>query len=66
MTVVNMFEKKKELEEKTDEVKASPTASEGSFDFAAIMKRNRENAQRLETDKAKANKGVIRSYRLKH
>lgn len=36
------------------------------FDWSTIMKKNSENGNRLQGDRAKANKGVIRSYRLKH
>lgn len=34
-------------------------------DLDAIAKKNIENKKRLEEDRKKANKGVIRSYRLK-
>ena len=36
------------------------------FDWGTIMKKNNENGSRQQTDREKANKGVIRSYRLKH
>lgn len=36
------------------------------FTLVAIQKKNAENKKRLEEERAKANKGVIRSYRLKH
>ncbi|MBC7660862.1 MAG: hypothetical protein H7249_14285 [Chitinophagaceae bacterium] len=36
------------------------------FDWGSIMKRNSENGSRQMTDREKANKGVIRSHRLKN
>ncbi|MES2745894.1 MAG: hypothetical protein V4655_10735 [Bdellovibrionota bacterium] len=36
------------------------------FDWGTILKKNSENGSRQMTDREKANKGVIRSYRLKH
>lgn len=36
------------------------------FDWETIMKKNNDNGSRQQTDREKANKGVIRSYRLKH
>lgn len=39
---------------------------EASLDWAEVMKRNAENASRMKKEREKANKGVIRSYRLKH
>lgn len=46
---------------------AAPTPSKGEdFDWASIMKRNNENSSRMQQDRSKSNKGVIRSYRLKH
>ncbi|MBC7533987.1 MAG: hypothetical protein H7318_20665 [Oligoflexus sp.] len=41
-------------------------AAPADFDWGSIMKRNSENVNRSQTDRDKANKGVIRSYRLKH
>lgn len=33
--------------------------------FAELKRKNEENKKRLEAERKKANKGVIRSYRLK-
>jgi len=44
----------------------TPPAAPADFDWGSIMKRNSENGNRQLTDREKANKGVIRSYRLKH
>ncbi len=41
-------------------------AKDEAFDWETTMKRNAENASRMKNDRNKANKGVIRSYRLKH
>ena len=41
-------------------------ATPADFDWGSIMKRNNDNGSRQQTDREKANKGVIRSYRLKH
>lgn len=37
-----------------------------NFSWDEIQRRNEENRQRLKKEREKANKGVIRSYRLKH
>lgn len=42
------------------------TKEEVSFTFNEIIKRNAENRARVEQERKKSNKGVIRSYRLKH
>ena len=59
--VINLFAKKSAKEssnsEKSDEEKKSES-------FAEIMKRNAENKERVKQERLKANKGVIRSYRL--
>jgi hypothetical protein len=55
--VINLFgnRSKKEEEPKTEE----------EMSFEEIMKKNEENKKRLEKERAKANKSVTRSYRLK-
>ncbi len=46
---------------------AQPQAvAPAEFDWSSIMKRNSDNGSRMQNDREKANKGVIRSYRLKH
>jgi uncharacterized protein (DUF2249 family) len=37
-----------------------------NFSWEDVQRRNEENRQRLQKEREKANKGVIRSYRLKH
>jgi hypothetical protein len=34
------------------------------MDFSEIIKKNQENTERMEKDRAKANKGITRSHRL--
>lgn len=53
---------------KKNEAEASGTETEVATDFgwSDVMKRNAENRSRLKEEREKANKGVIRSYRLKH
>ena len=41
-------------------------AAPADFDWGSIMKRNSENGGRQMSEREKANKGVIRSYQLKH
>ena len=37
-----------------------------NFSWEDVQRRNEENRMRLKAEREKANKGVIRSYRLKH
>lgn len=62
MSVISMFDRKKNEDDKTE---VAPKQTE-AYDFAQQMEANRLKAQREKDDKAKANKGVIRSYRLKN
>lgn len=55
--VVSIFSKKKDTEN-VSESKELET-------FEEVIKRNKETAERMKKDREKANKGVIRSYRLK-
>lgn len=57
--VISMFDQ-------NSETKKSKEKSSESYDFESIMKKNKENSGRLSKDRAKSNRGVIRSYRLKH
>ncbi len=60
--VVSIFDRPRTTSEKS---KTEKTENE-DFDFETIMKKNAENKFRLNRDRAKSNRGVIRSYRLKH
>lgn len=55
-----IIELKKKREEKKEDVKPAEELS-----FEQVVKRNKENAERMKKEREKANKGVIRSYRLK-
>lgn len=46
--------------------KENEKAEETPSSLEEVQKRNEENKKRLEEDRKKANRGVIRSYRLKH
>lgn len=60
--VISMFNRKSS-EEKAEEKKA--TASD-AYDFEQTMKQNADRKNKMRNERSKANKGVIRSYRLKH
>jgi hypothetical protein len=55
--VINLFDR--EVEEKKEETE------EETMSFEEIMRKNAENKERMRKERAKANKGVVRSYRLK-
>lgn len=57
--IINLFDRAREVKKDDKE------QTEEEMDFAAIMKKNQENAERMKKDRRKANKGVTRSYRLK-
>ena len=59
--VINLFDRKKaeEPEEKTIKEETEEVS------FAEAMRRNKANADRIKKERAQANKGVIRSHRLK-
>lgn len=63
--VVSIFSRgKKENQENG----LSPEVSSESLEklsFAEVMRRNAENSERLKKEREKANRNVIRSYRLK-
>lgn len=61
---INLFDRKKKTEE--EKVAEKQKDSVEGFDFAEQMRINKEKAERMKKEKEKANKGVIRSYRLKH
>ncbi|SMF38075.1 hypothetical protein [Pseudobacteriovorax antillogorgiicola] len=59
--VVSIFDRPKKAEKPT-----AKTKEDESYDFETIMKKNAENSGRQQKERSKANRGVIRSYRLKH
>ncbi len=54
------------LGEKRKEAEGQPKVEMSETDLELIQKKNAANAERLKKERAKSNKGVIRSYRLKH
>lgn len=52
------FDKKKEEEKKVLD-------SQEGYDFLELMKQNEEKQKKLKNERSKANKGVIKSYRLR-
>lgn len=44
---------------------ADSTAASNNLTFEQIAQRNKENAERLRKERDKANKNVLRSYRIK-
>jgi hypothetical protein len=57
--VISLFAKKAEQSATLTQEKPE------ELSFMQIMMRNKANEERLKRDRQKANKGVIRSYRLK-
>lgn len=60
--VISMFDREKSTK-KEENQKASVS---DSYDFEQTMKQNADRKNRMRSERTKANKGVIRSYRLKH
>jgi len=58
--IVDIFRKPEDKKEKAEK------KTEESFDFESIMEKNKKNGNRQAGERKKANRGVIRSYRLKH
>jgi beta-N-acetylglucosaminidase len=61
--IVSIFDKKydKKVEKKKEDKKEDTEMS-----FEEIQERNRKNKERVEQERLKANKGVLRSYRIKY
>jgi hypothetical protein len=66
--VLSLSKKREETEEAKVEENTNPTPEQPPVEetFEEVLKRNAENKRRQEEDRKSANKGVIRSYRLKH
>lgn len=62
--VVSLFESRKKEESATVNGSPSETTDPNSL-FLEAMRRNAENRERLKSERAKANKSVLRSYRIK-
>ena len=61
--VVSIFDRKKRELELEAELNAEN--AESSESFLSIMEKNRESKERMKKDRNKANRSVLRSYRLK-
>lgn len=65
--VISITDRNSKRSETKTEPEATPAAPRSEeFDWGQVMKRNNENSSRMQQDRSKSNKGVIRSYRLKH
>lgn len=65
--VVSIFGAKAKLEDETvqDASKLSQKVSNEEHDFAEEVRRNQQVAERMRKERQKANRSVLRSYRLK-
>lgn len=61
--VVSLQERIEKVNKELEAEQAGQVVEENSFE--ETMRKNAENKRRQEEDRKKANKGVIRSYRLK-
>ena len=65
--VISITDRNQKRSEDTNTPASTPEAPKPEdFDWSQVMKRNSENSSRMNQDRTKSNKGVIRSYRLKH
>lgn len=66
--VVSLFGAKKNSINETETImgaRETISASDAETIFNEAIKRNQENRERLRQERLKANKGVLRSYRIK-
>lgn len=61
--VISIFKKKEEAEKKKEET--TETEEKGIQDFETIMRENDSRKEKLKKDRQKANKSVLRSYKIK-
>lgn len=61
--VVSLLERSQNRKKESDQ---KDTNNVENYDFETAMKRNAENQARMKKERSKSNRGVIRSYRLKH
>lgn len=69
MTVIKLEELKKRLKnnEQSAEGQVTPDSRAAPDpQLEAIAKKNKEKTEKLKKERAKANKGTLRSYRIKH
>jgi hypothetical protein len=60
--IVSLKDFKKNQEKQDDATEKQETQA----GFDEIIRKNKENQERVKREREKSNKGVIRSYRLKH
>lgn len=58
--VVTLFGPKKKEEDEKEKVE------EPSFDFSDVVVQNQKKKEKLDKERSQANKGVLRSYRIKN
>lgn len=65
--VINIFEAKKEKKDKEIQKPKEEESDQVDFQglFEEAIKKNEENKKRLKEERLKANKSVLRSYRIK-
>lgn len=66
--VVSIFAAKSSLDEQREEVAdqaSQKKVSNEEHDFADVVRRNQQIAERMRKERQKANRSVLRSYRLK-
>ena len=70
--VISLFKQEKSVQENSEEnseenlTEVFIDKSQQTESFDKVFKQNAENKRRQEEERKKANKSVIRSYRLKH
>jgi hypothetical protein len=60
--VINMFANR---ETQSESSTSKPKSSEAETSFAELMKKNAENSERMRKERNKANRSVLKSYRIK-
>lgn len=61
--IIELNPKPNTSEEPKEEVKTKNPESE--FDFSKLIKKNADSKNKVQEERSKSNKGVIRNYRLK-
>ena len=65
--VVSLFSARKPVEKKMEtEIETESEEKSEEVLFAEAMQRNEDNRKRMMQERLKANKGVLKSYRIKH
>ena len=64
--VVSLFANRDKAKEASASASSTGGAPEEAKGFEDVMSKNAKNKERLEKERASANKSVLRSYRIKH